>query len=127
MTMPFLFGILSNGRTLFRWILPHADREMIGMASDYCKIASLAMPVRRSSLPFYQLAASADRTYCHPLPRFPLPFLSLARHATEQAMAAFECIRRYLAAFGLVTGPTYAYCVATPFALVCNYLLIQGP
>jgi len=43
------------------------------------------------------------------------------------AVAAFECIRRYLAAFGLVAGPTYAYCVATPVALICNYLLILGP
>lgn len=42
--MPVLFLLLWNTNSIFRWILPNADKEMLRLASDYCKVTSFALP-----------------------------------------------------------------------------------
>ena len=39
-----LFLLLWNTNTIFRWILPNADPQMLRLASDYCKVTSFALP-----------------------------------------------------------------------------------
>lgn len=38
-------------------------------------------------------------------------------------MAAFECLRRYLASMGLMRGPTMAYVITAPFSMLLTYWL----
>jgi MATE family multidrug resistance protein len=42
--MPMLFLFLWNINSVFRFLLPKADPEMLKLASDYSKISSLALP-----------------------------------------------------------------------------------
>lgn len=39
----------------------------------------------------------------------------------------YECIRRYMASLGMMSGPTIAYSFAAPLSVLLNYLLVHGP
>lgn len=43
------------------------------------------------------------------------------------AVAGYECLRRYLQSFGMMTGPALAFAVASPVSIFLNWLLVHGP
>lgn len=43
------------------------------------------------------------------------------------AVAAYECLRRYLQSFGLMNGPALAFAIASPVSIFLNWLLVHGP
>jgi MATE family multidrug resistance protein len=77
-----------------------------------------ALPIFRAILPqseadpeILQLASSYLRIMSFAMP----------------AVAAYECLRRYLQSFGLMNGPALAFAIASPVSIFLNWLLVHGP
>lgn len=43
------------------------------------------------------------------------------------AVAAYECLRRYLASCGKMIGPAIAFALASAISIFLNWLLVHGP
>lgn len=79
-----------------------------------------------NALPFFKLILPKNEEVDEEILHLAADYLKIMSLAMP-AVAAYECLRRYLQSFGKMTGPALAFAVASPVSIFLNWLLVHGP